>query len=91
MDAAKQTGGSPAEILRRYGALALTAAVRQDLIGGKVVASQLPMQVWPKQRVLITAVNAETGRGAPSTAIVASIWLMPSCHDRFFWLTSDAL
>jgi NTE family protein len=61
VDAAKQTGGSPAEILRRYGALALTSAVGTGSDRRKVVSSQLPLLVWPKQRVLITAVNAETG------------------------------
>lgn len=61
VDAAKQTGGSPAEILRRYGALALTSAVETGSDRRKVVGRQLPLQVWPKQRVLITAVNAETG------------------------------
>jgi NTE family protein len=61
LDRAKQTGGSPAEILRRYGALALTAAVGKGSDRWEVVATQLPLLVWPKQRVLITAVNAETG------------------------------
>jgi len=61
VDDAKQTGGSPAEILRRYGALALTAAVGKGSDRRKVVATQLPLLAWPKQRVLITAVNAETG------------------------------
>jgi NTE family protein len=61
VDDAKQTGGSPAEILRRYGALALTAAVGKGSDRRKAVATQLPLQAWPKQRVLITAVNAETG------------------------------
>jgi len=61
VEAAKQAGGSPAEILRRYGALALTSAVETGSDRRRIVASQLPLQVWPKQRVLITAVNAETG------------------------------
>jgi NTE family protein len=61
VDDAKQTGGSTAEILRRYGALALTAAVGKGSDRRKVVATQLPLPAWPKQRVLITAVNAETG------------------------------
>jgi NTE family protein len=61
VEAAKQAGGSPAEILRRYGALALTSAVETGSDRRTGVASQLPLQVWRKQRVLITAVNAETG------------------------------
>jgi NTE family protein len=59
--AAKQAGGSPAEILRRYGALALTVAVGKGSDRREIVATQLPVQAWPKQRVLIVAVNAETG------------------------------
>ena len=61
VDEAKQAGGSPAETLRRYGALALTAAVGTGSDRRKIVAPQLSLQTWPKQRVLIAAVNAETG------------------------------
>jgi len=61
VDDAKQAGGGAAEILRRYGALALTAAVGKGSDRRKIVATQLPLQAWPKQRVLIPAVNAETG------------------------------
>ena len=59
---AKQAGGSPAEILRRVGALALAAA--SGRIGSsrrEIVAAQLPMETWPEKRVLIATVNAETG------------------------------
>jgi NTE family protein len=59
--AAKRAGGSPAEILRHYGALALTAATGTGSDRRGTVAAQLSLQAWPKQRVLITAVNAETG------------------------------
>jgi NTE family protein len=61
VDDAKQAGGSPAEILRRYGALALATAVGMGSDRRKTVATQLSLQAWPKQRVLIAAVNAETG------------------------------
>ena len=61
VDDAKQAGGSLAEILQRYGALALTAAVGKGSDRRKIVATQIPSQAWPTQRVLITAVNAETG------------------------------
>jgi NTE family protein len=61
VDDAKQAGGSPTEILRRYGALALGAAVGKGSDRRKTVATQLSVQAWPKQRVLIAAVNAETG------------------------------
>lgn len=57
---AKQVGGSLAEILRRYGALAMTAAAGMGSDRRKIVARQLFLQAWPKQRVLIAAVNAET-------------------------------
>lgn len=55
---AKELGGERTEILKRIGALALAN-------GGPdrraLVASQLPMQNWPDRRVLLTALNAETG------------------------------
>jgi NTE family protein len=59
---AKQTGGTPAEILRRIGALALAAASgRNGASRREVVAAQLPMVTWPEKRVLIATVNADTG------------------------------
>jgi NTE family protein len=61
VDDAKQAGGSPAEILRRYGALALAVAAGMGSDRRKIVAPQLSLRTWPKQRVLIAAVNAETG------------------------------
>lgn len=61
VDEAKRAGGGTAEILQRYGALALSVAAGEAADRRKAVASQLPIQEWPKQSVLITAVNAETG------------------------------
>jgi NTE family protein len=61
VEAAKKAGGSPAEILRRFGALALEVAVGKGSDRRQSVATQLPLETWPEQRVLIAAVNAETG------------------------------
>ena len=59
---AKQVGGSPAEILQRIGALAVAAAAGRDGSSRReIVAAQLPVQTWPEKRLLIAAVNAETG------------------------------
>ena len=58
---AKQAGGSPAEILRRYGELALAVAVDAGADRRKIIGAQLPMHDWPAQRIFIAAVNAETG------------------------------
>jgi NTE family protein len=58
---AKKAGGGPAEILRRMGALALEVAVGEASERRKTVVTQIPMRDWPEQRVLIVAVNAETG------------------------------
>jgi len=60
-DEARQEGGTPAEILRRYGALARSAAPNDGADRRDIVAAQLPMQAWPDRRVIIAAVNAETG------------------------------
>lgn len=61
VDEAKRAGGGPAEILRRYGALALAAAPGMGSDRRAIVAAQLPLQSWPEQNVVIAAVNAETG------------------------------
>ncbi len=55
---AKELGGDHADILRRFGdiALALGGPDRRAL-----VASQLPMERWPEQRIQMIAVNAATG------------------------------
>jgi NTE family protein len=59
---AKQAGGSPTEILRRIGSLAVAAASgRNGSSRREIVAAQLPMVTWPEKRVLIVTVNAETG------------------------------
>ena len=58
---ARQAGGSPADILRKYGALALETAVGTAAERRPAVAGQIPLAAWPDQRVLITAINAETG------------------------------
>jgi NTE family protein len=61
VEQARQAGGSMAEILRRYGALALETGVGTIADRRKTVAAQLPMQAWPRRNMLITAINAETG------------------------------
>ena len=59
---AKQAGGSPTEILRKIGSLALAAASgKSSLSRREIVAAQLPMETWPKKSVLIATVNADTG------------------------------
>ncbi|WP_246678355.1 MULTISPECIES: patatin-like phospholipase family protein [unclassified Mesorhizobium] len=60
VDHAKQLGGSSSDVLRRYGELALSVAVA-GTARRETVAAQLPLLAWPEQRVLITAVNADTG------------------------------
>jgi hypothetical protein len=49
--------------MRRIGSLAVAAASgRNGSSRREVVAAQLPMVTWPEKRVLIVAVNAETGQ-----------------------------
>ncbi|TPI18353.1 patatin-like phospholipase family protein [Mesorhizobium sp. B4-1-1] len=61
VDDARQSGGSPTEILRRYGQLALVVGAGTASDRRATVSRQLSSRTWPKQRVLIPAVNAETG------------------------------
>jgi NTE family protein len=58
---AKEAGGNPTEILRRIGSLALAAGDSNSANRREIVAAQLPVQTWPEHRLLIVAVNAETG------------------------------
>jgi NTE family protein len=59
---ARQAGGSTTDILRRVGSLAVGAASgRSGSSRREIVAAQLPTETWPDGRVLIPAVNAETG------------------------------
>ena len=59
---AKQAGGSPTEILRRVGSLAIAAASGTSGSSRReIVAAQLPMNTWPQKRVLIPVVSADTG------------------------------
>jgi len=62
VDGARQSGGSPTEILQRYGQLALEVGAGIASDRREAVASQLSSQVWPEQRMLIPVVNAETGQ-----------------------------
>jgi NTE family protein len=55
---AKELGGDRAEILRRYGQLALTLAGPDRQTLG---TTQLPMEDWPERPIRLIAVNAETG------------------------------
>ena len=61
VDEAQRAGGTTAEILQRYGSLALEIAPEPQSHRRQAVAAQLPLQTWPHQRILITAVNVETG------------------------------
>lgn len=58
---AKAAGGGPAAILQRVGTLALGIAGTKERDRRREVAAQLPMQTWPAKRLLVVAVNAETG------------------------------
>jgi NTE family protein len=58
---AKEAGGGTTAILQRFGALALAMADSNLPDRRQAVAAQLPMQSWPAQKLLIAAINAETG------------------------------
>jgi NTE family protein len=55
---AKELGGDRAEILQRYGQLALTLAGPDRRAPGP---TQLPIEDWPEQPIQLISLNAETG------------------------------
>jgi NTE family protein len=61
LEDAKKAGGSPTEILRRYGAIALAYAVGKGADRRPAVSTQIPMLSWPEQKVLIVTLDSETG------------------------------
>lgn len=61
---ARQAGGSPAEILKRIGTIALATPPSRSAARRAFVASQLPSSSWPARDTLIATVNAETGERA---------------------------
>lgn len=61
VDEARRLGGSTAEILQRYGELAMAVAPVSGMDRHAIVAQQLPLQTWPERDILITALNARTG------------------------------
>ncbi|MEU8630682.1 patatin-like phospholipase family protein [Amycolatopsis sp. NPDC048633] len=52
---------TPAEVRRAVGRLALTAETVPEADRRAVVAERLPVHEWPEQRLVIVAVDAETG------------------------------
>ena len=54
-------GGSSSEILRRIGALALSAPTVPAETRRKVIVSRLPVQSWPQKQLKIAAVDAASG------------------------------
>ncbi len=51
----------PAEARRKIGALALATATVSEDDRRKIIAWRVPTEEWPDRRLIITAVNAETG------------------------------
>ncbi|MEV7043852.1 patatin-like phospholipase family protein [Amycolatopsis sp. NPDC051061] len=52
---------SPAEVRRAVGRLALAAETVSEVDRRAVIEARLPVHEWPEQRLLIVAVDAETG------------------------------
>jgi len=59
LQAARAGGGEPAEILRRIGSL--TPAVAESADRRAAIAAELPSTSWPEQRLLVAAVEVESG------------------------------
>lgn len=58
---AKEGSGDAVTVLRRFGALALQARVGSQHTRRNMIAAALPMQTWPERRLLIVAVDVESG------------------------------
>ena len=58
---AKAGGGTHREILRRIGLLTKLPPAKSEEEERQNLASQLPTRVWPKARLLIAAVDVQTG------------------------------
>ncbi len=52
---------TPADVRRAVGKLALAATTVSEAERRAVIAARLPVHDWPEQRLVIVAVNAETG------------------------------
>ena len=61
LGAATAGAGSPQELRQRIGALALATDTIDEATRRVAVAARLPVPTWPSQRVLLPAVDAETG------------------------------
>lgn len=61
MAEAAKDATSPEEVRRRLGRVALTADTVPAHTRRAVIAARLPVQTWPQRRLLITAVDANTG------------------------------
>ncbi len=57
----EESAGDMAVVRRRLGNLALTTETVPESVRRAVIESRLPVHEWPRQRLLITAVDAETG------------------------------
>ena len=58
---AKEGSGDAVTVLRRFGALALQARVGSQDTRRNMIRAALPMQTWPERRLLIVAVDVESG------------------------------
>lgn len=57
---AKEGSGDAGTVLKRFGAMALQPVGSQDT-RRKMIAAALPAQTWPERRLLIVAVDVESG------------------------------
>jgi NTE family protein len=58
---AKEGAGSATEFLRRVGSLTPVAPMESQFERRNMIASRLPVRTWPEQRLLIVAVDADSG------------------------------
>lgn len=93
---AKQAGGSAPEFLRQVGMLRSTVPATAEFDRRRIIASRLPVHTWPQKKLLIAAVDVQSGArkvfdtgsnvelidAVTASCAVAGIWPAVSIQGR---------
>lgn len=93
---AKQAGGSAPEFLRQVGTIRSTTPATAEFDRRRIIVSRLPVHTWPQKKLLIAAVDVQSGTrevfdagsnveltdAVMASGAVAGIWPAVSIHGR---------